>query len=100
MPLIKELNIEFEEGLNVLTGETGAGKSIIIEAIDLILGGYTSSDLIKEGEDSLMVEGLFLLSSQEKESINNLNPDLKIVDEEGLDGELIAQAPAILAVYS
>ena len=83
MPLIKELNIEFEEGLNVLTGETGAGKSIIIEAIDLILGGYTSSDLIKEGEDSLMVEGLFLLSSQEKESINNLNPDLKIVDEEG-----------------
>jgi len=81
--LIKELNIEFEEGLNILTGETGAGKSIIIEAIDLILGGYTSSDLIKEGEDSLMIEGLFLLSPQEKESINNLNPDLKIVDEAG-----------------
>jgi len=81
--LIKELNIEFEEGLNVLTGETGAGKSIIIEAIDLILGGYATSDLIKEGEDSLMVEGLFLLSPPEKELINNLNPDLKIVDEEG-----------------
>lgn len=81
--LIKELNIEFEEGLNVLTGETGAGKSIIIEAIDLILGGYATSDLIKEGEDSLMVEGLFLLSPPEKELINKLNPDLKIVDEEG-----------------
>jgi len=81
--LIKVLNIEFEEGLNVLTGETGAGKSIIIEAIDLILGGYATSDLIKEGEDSLMVEGLFLLSPPEKELISKLNPDLKIVDEEG-----------------
>jgi len=81
--LITELNIEFEEGLNVLTGETGAGKSIIIEAIDLILGGYTTSDLIRDGEISLIVEGLFLLSPLEKELINNLNPDLKIVDEEG-----------------
>ncbi len=83
MALIKELNIEFEEGLNVLTGETGAGKSIIIEAIDLILGGYAASDLIRDGEDSLMVEGLFLLAPQEKELINNLNLDIEIVDKEG-----------------
>lgn len=84
MALIKELNIEFEEGLNVLTGETGAGKSIIIEAIDLILGGYAASDLIRDGEDSLMVEGLFLLTPQEKELINNLNSDIEIVDGEGV----------------
>jgi len=83
MALIKELNIEFEEGLNVLTGETGAGKSIIIEAIDLILGSYAASDLIRDGEDSLIVEGLFLLTPQEKEIISNLNPDMEIVDEEG-----------------
>lgn len=83
MALIKELNIEFEEGLNVLTGETGAGKSIIIEAIDLILGSYATSDLIRDGEDSLIVEGLFLLIPQEKEIISNLNPDMEIVDEEG-----------------
>ncbi len=81
--LIKELNIEFEEGLNVLTGETGAGKSIIIEAIDLILGGHATSDLIRDKEDSLIVEGLFSLSILERGIINNLNPDLKIVDEEG-----------------
>lgn len=84
MALIKELNIEFEEGLNVLTGETGAGKSIIIEAIDLILGGYAASDLIRDGEDSLIVEGLFLLTPQEKELISNLNSDIEIVDEEGV----------------
>lgn len=83
MALIKELNIEFEEGLNVLTGETGAGKSIIIEAIDLILGGYAASDLIRNGEDSLMVEGLFLLAPPEKELINSLNLDIEIVDKEG-----------------
>jgi len=84
MALIKELNIEFEEELNVLTGETGAGKSIIIEAIDLILGGYASSDLIRDGEDSLMVEALFLLTPQEKELINNLNSDIEIVDGQGV----------------
>ena len=83
MALIKELNIEFEEGLNVLTGETGAGKSIIIEAIDLILGGSTATDLIRDGEDSLVVEGLFLLAPQEKELISNLNLDTEIVDKEG-----------------
>ena len=83
MALIKELNIEFKEGLNVLTGETGAGKSIIIEAIDLILGGYAASDLIRDGEDNLIAEGLFLLTLQEKELINNLYSDLEIVDEEG-----------------
>jgi len=83
MALIKELNIEFEERLNVLTGETGAGKSIIIEAIDLILGGSAASDLIRDGEDSLVVEGLFLLAPQEKELISNLNSDMEIVDKEG-----------------
>jgi len=83
MALIKKLNIEFEERLNVLTGETGAGKSIIIEAIDLILGGYAATDLIRDGEDILVVEGLFLLASQEKELISNLNSDMEIVDEEG-----------------
>ncbi len=84
MALIKELNIEFEERLNVLTGETGAGKSIVIEAIDLILGGYAASDLIRDGESNLIVEGLFLLTPQEKELINNLNLDIEIVDEEGV----------------
>ena len=84
MALIKELTIEFEEGLNVLTGETGAGKSIIIEAMDLMLGGYAASDLIRDGEGSLMVEGLFLLTPQEKELINNLNSDIEIVDKEGV----------------
>lgn len=82
MVLIKELNIEFEEGLNVLTGETGAGKSIIIQAINIILGSHASSNLIKEGENRLIVEGLFFISSLEKELINSINPDLKLINDE------------------
>lgn len=82
MALIKELNIEFEEGLNILTGETGAGKSIIIQAVNLILGSHATLDLIREGESSLIVEGLFLVPTQGKELINNLYPDLKVIDDE------------------
>lgn len=81
--LIRELNIEFDQGLNVLTGETGAGKSIIIEAINLILGGSTTVDLIRSGENSLVVEGLFLLSPAERMTVNNLHPEMKLVDDQG-----------------
>ncbi len=81
--LIKELNIEFDQGLNVLTGETGAGKSIIIEAINLILGSSAHSDLIRSGEDSLVVEALFHLSPVEKIPINHLQSAIKLVDEQG-----------------
>jgi len=81
MALIRTLNIEFEEGLNVLTGETGAGKSIIIQAINIILGNHASSDLIREGENNLLVEGLFIISKPEKEWLNNIYPNMKIIDD-------------------
>lgn len=82
MALIRTLNIEFEEGLNVLTGETGAGKSIIIQAINIILGSHVSSDMVREGEDSLIAEGLFFVSAMEKEWINSINSDMKIINDD------------------
>ena len=57
--LIEELHISFDKGLNILTGETGAGKSIIIGAIGLILGGRASSEVIRKGSDLCEVVGLF-----------------------------------------
>src|SRR5881296_3401389 len=57
--LIDELTIEFGEGLNLLTGETGSGKSIIVDSLGALTGERVSSDLIKDGRDSAVIEGLF-----------------------------------------
>ncbi|MXZ75649.1 MAG: DNA repair protein RecN [Gemmatimonadetes bacterium] len=57
--LLDEVDIEFTPGLNVLTGETGSGKSILIGALGLILGGRAASDTIRNGARSVVVEGLF-----------------------------------------
>jgi DNA repair protein RecN (Recombination protein N) len=59
LALIEELQLEFDAGFNVLTGETGAGKSIIIDALGLVLGERFSVEMIRTGADSLMVEAVF-----------------------------------------
>ena len=64
LAIIDKLHVEFHGGLNVLTGETGAGKSIIIDAVNLILGGRASSELIRSGADEASVEALFDLSER------------------------------------
>jgi DNA repair protein RecN (Recombination protein N) len=60
--IIDNLHLSLKAGLTVLTGETGAGKSIIIDAVGLIMGGRASSDLIRSGEDEAVVEALFDIS--------------------------------------
>ncbi len=62
--IIDSLTVSFRTGLNILTGETGAGKSIIIDAVNLILGGRASADLIRAGAEEGLVEALFDLSGQ------------------------------------
>lgn len=57
--LIEEVEIDFTGGLNVLTGETGAGKSILVDSLGVILGARVSSDLIRQDMDELRVEGIF-----------------------------------------
>lgn len=57
--VIDSAEIHFQKGLNILSGETGAGKSIVIEAISLLLGGRASTELIRAGCDEAVVEGLF-----------------------------------------
>ena len=61
--IIEHLNIEFADGLNVLTGETGAGKSIIVDALSLALGYRSSSDTIRTGKDKIVVQALFSLEN-------------------------------------
>ncbi|MGB5961370.1 MAG: DNA repair protein RecN [Coleofasciculaceae cyanobacterium] len=61
--LIDQLELEFGAGLNVLTGETGAGKSIILDAIDLVLGGKVSSRMIRTGAERSLIEATFRADS-------------------------------------
>lgn len=59
LAVIDRLELEFEPGLNVLTGETGAGKSILVGAVGLLVGGRASADLVRTGEDTAAVEAIF-----------------------------------------
>ena len=73
--LIEEITVEFSEGFNILSGETGAGKSILIDAIDYVLGGKFSKDLIRTGEERTFVEAIF---SIDNENVNHVLDELGI----------------------
>lgn len=75
--LIENLELEFKEGLNILTGETGAGKSILIDAISGILGERMTTDLIRNGFDRASLEGTF--------DTSNLPQVAAILHESGID---------------
>jgi DNA repair protein RecN (Recombination protein N) len=64
--LIDDAKIVFKKGLNILTGETGAGKTLIIEAINLLIGERADSELIKDGAESLLVQGFFDFSENKR----------------------------------
>ena len=57
--IIDTLSLSFSEGLNILSGETGAGKSIIVGALTLLLGGKASAEMVRASEESAVVEALF-----------------------------------------
>ncbi len=57
--LIEELEVEFDSGLNILTGETGAGKSIIVGALKMILGERASTEVVRTGAKKAVIEGIF-----------------------------------------
>jgi len=73
--IIDSLSVSFSGGLNILTGETGAGKSIIINAVNLILGGRASPDLTRTGADRAVVEALFQLPAESplSKSLDNMD---------------------------
>ncbi|MBQ2986303.1 MAG: DNA repair protein RecN [Tyzzerella sp.] len=81
LALIDEIEVEFKEGLNILSGETGAGKSIILGSVNLALGGRYSSDILRNEEEPGYVElGFFV----EDEVQINLLKDLDVYPEDGM----------------
>ncbi len=83
MALIKEIDIDFAEGLNVITGETGAGKTLLLGSVELALGGKFSPDMLRKGATDALVELVF---SVEKEETKRKLEKLGFTAE---DGELI-----------
>lgn len=79
--IIDRLRVEFGEGLNVFTGETGAGKSIIVDALNLALGERASADLIRTGCDEAVVEAAFGLDSRASGDV------LGLLKEQGIEAE-------------
>src|ERR1051325_9934994 len=70
--LIDDMQVEFESGLNLLTGETGSGKSIIVDALGVLIGGRFTSELLKSGAERGSIEGLFSVTP---------NPELELLLE-------------------
>lgn len=75
--IIEALSISFKKGLTVLTGETGAGKSIIIDAVHLLAGGRGSSEFVRHGEEKAEIEGLFV--------IDDNHPVMEKAEQFGID---------------
>ena len=69
LALIDEIEVELKKGLNILTGETGAGKSIILGSINLALGGRYSSDILRNEEDAGYVELTFFVENKAQEEL-------------------------------
>jgi DNA repair protein RecN (Recombination protein N) len=65
LAVIDAVELEFDPGLNVLTGETGAGKSILVEAVGLLLGSRASADLVRTGEDTATIDAIFESGAEE-----------------------------------
>lgn len=81
--LIDELEVQFSSGLNILTGETGTGKSIIIGALSLLLGDRASADVVRQGRDKAVIEGLF------QRPVNIDGDDFQIDFDNSPDGLLL-----------
>ena len=81
LAIIDELHLQLATGFNVLTGETGAGKSIIIDAVSLLLGGRADSGVVRTGADVATIEGIFYVSAEEREELD------PVLAQDALQGE-------------
>ena len=87
--IIDKVRIRFAPGFNVMTGETGAGKSIIIDAMSLLLGGRAQSEFIRHGRKGLRVEGVFLLDEEHMAQINPILLEYGLLDDEDDENSML-----------
>jgi DNA repair protein RecN (Recombination protein N) len=89
--IIDELRLQFDPGFNVLTGETGAGKSIILDAVTLVLGGRADTTMVRSETQEAYVEATFKLSSELQTAVHPLLSEEGLENEEGEDILILAR---------
>src|SRR5271168_593081 len=77
--VVERVRVRFHPGLNLLTGETGSGKSIVVDALGLLFGGRASADMVRSGEERARISGRFTA------------PDVAVPGVETEDGELLIE---------
>lgn len=82
--IISQLDLHFDNGLNIFTGETGAGKSIIIDAVEAILGSRSDATMVRAGEDKALVEASFNVSGEASQSIRDILDSEELFDDDSL----------------
>lgn len=97
--VIESASIDFENGFNVFTGETGAGKSILIDSINAVLGGRTSRDLVRTGENKAVVTAVFTDVSEKAQSLlDELGYELEDGEELLVSREISAEGKSVCKV--
>jgi len=100
--IIEDMNWMLRDGLNVITGETGAGKSLVIDAVELLLGGKSNEEVIRYGAAEAQIEGVFTLPQKEKSStLGELLAQKDLAADEAtlvIDCELRRQGTSIIRV--
>ena len=89
--IIDSLELTFAPGFNVITGETGAGKSIMIDALDVLLGGKTDSAFVRSGADKALIEGVFLLDGLARDAVRRVLEREDLLGEDDADFVVLAR---------
>ncbi|MDC1068644.1 AAA family ATPase, partial [Candidatus Kapabacteria bacterium] len=80
--IIEEYSLDFSNGLNIITGETGSGKSLVFKALNIILGDRASSELVRKGEKKSIIEARFSVVNVNDILINLVDPDFFDITDE------------------
>ncbi|MCC6614674.1 MAG: DNA repair protein RecN [Anaerolineae bacterium] len=89
--IIDQLELTFARGLNVITGETGAGKSILIDAVELLLGGKADGTMVRSGAEKALVEGVFAIDERTRAAILAILEREELLDPENNDIVIVAR---------
>lgn len=89
--IIDRLELSFAPGLNVITGETGAGKSIIIDAVELLLGGKADATMVRSGAERAVIEGVFMIDGRTALAVMPILEREELAGEDGIDELVISR---------